>query len=177
MNGEIHLIATLATENNEPIPLGKPDPLNVVCFLGSLPLLACLSSCPHHTDVSSSLSYRDDNRCDADVSLFDRLHRPRVPCSLSPSFCPHAHCGRWRRSQDFGTYPTRRGRTANTDPKRIFAAPIPPNRIEVAVHKSSENYPPVNMGQDGPHCADSQSQDRSFVLNICNDLANGVKTG
>ena len=157
--------------------MGKPDPLNLVCSLGGLQLCVCFSSCPHRTDVSNPLSYRNDNRCDADVSLSDRLHRPWVLCFVPPPFCPHAHRGRWRRSQDFGTYPARRGRTANIDPKQVFAAPIPLNRVEVAVHKSSENYPPGNMCQFGLYNADSQSQDQSFVLNICNDIEDGVKTG
>ena len=66
---------------------------------------------------------------------------------------------------------------ANIDPKRIFAAPIPLNRVEVAVHKSSEDAPPVHMGEHCQYGADSQSQDQSLVLNIGNDLENGVKRG
>jgi hypothetical protein len=55
------------------IPSGKPDPLNLVGSLESLPLNVCFSHCPDRTDVSNSLTYRNGNRCDADVSLFNRL--------------------------------------------------------------------------------------------------------
>jgi hypothetical protein len=67
---------------------------------------------------------------------------------------------------------------ANTDPKLIFAAPIPLDRVEVTVHKSLEDHPPVNMCQlacYGPFGADGHSQDNSLVLSICNDLDRGVK--
>lgn len=40
-----------------------------------------------------------------------------------------------------------RGRAANTDPKLSFAPAIPLNRVEVTLHRSSEVYPPVDMGQ------------------------------
>ena len=161
--------------------MGKPDPFNLVCFLGVLSLIVCFSSCPHRTDVSNSLTYCDDNRCDTDVSLFDRVHRHWVLC-FPPPLCHHANRSRWRRYRDFETCPSQRGRrTPNTDPKRVFATPIPLNQVEVTVHKSSEHYPPASMSQYGPHSAESQSQDQSFVLNIGNDLENlvenGVKTG
>ena len=157
--------------------MGKPDPFNLVCFLGGLSLLVCFSSCPYRTDVSNSLTYCDDNRCDTDVSLFNRLHRHWVLCLPPPPLCHHANRGRWRRYQDFATCPTWRGRTPNTDPKRVFPAPIPVNRVEVAVYKSSENYPPASMGQCVPYSADSQSQAQSFVLNTVNDLDSGIRTG
>lgn len=63
---------------------------------------------------------------------------------------------------------------AITDSKRIFAARFPLNRVEVMMHESSEEYPPTNLSPDS---ADSQSQDKSLVLDISNDLENGVKRG
>jgi hypothetical protein len=61
-----------------------------------------------------------------------------------------------------------RGRTA---PKIVFAALRPLDRVQVPFHRSSDDHPPANMGEYGPYNADSQSQ----VLDICNDLENGVK--
>lgn len=55
-------------------------------------------------------------------------------------------------------------------PNQIFVAPIPLNRVEVVLPS-----PPVNMGQDSPDCGNCQSQDKHLVLNIGNDLENGVK--
>lgn len=76
LNGKIYFIASLATETNKLDPIGKLGPFNLVCFL-----LGCLllhepfsTSFPRQTDVSNSRSYRDVNRCNADVSLFGRLH-------------------------------------------------------------------------------------------------------
>jgi len=78
----------------------------------------------------------------------------------------------------FDAHPDRRRSMANTDPKLIFAAPIPLDRVEVTSHKSSEDYLPVNMGQlasYGPFGADGHSQDKSLVLSISNDPNYGVK--
>ena len=61
---------------------------------------------------------------------------------------------------------------AITDPRLIFAARVP--RVEVVMHECHEDYPPTNLGADG---ADGQSQDQSLVLDISNDLENGVKRG
>jgi len=74
------------------------------------------------------------------------------------------------------TYPSQRGNTASTDPKRIFTAPVPLDRMEVAVHTFSEDYPPANIGQHGSY-SDSQSHDGPLVLSIGSDLENGVKRG
>lgn len=60
------------------------------------------------------------------------------------------------------------------NPKHIFAARIPLNRVGVVVHDCHEDYPPTNVGTDG---ADSQSQDQSLVLDISKDLENGVMSG
>jgi hypothetical protein len=68
---------------------------------------------------------------------------------------------------------------ANADPKRMFASPIPLGRVEVAVHTTSEGYPPSNIGpyvSYGPE-SDSQSQDEHLVSSIGSDLENGVKRG
>jgi hypothetical protein len=62
------------------------------------------------------------------------------------------------------------GNAAIRVPKPVFAAAVPLDRVEVAVHTSSEDYPPENMGQyalSGAYSADGQSQDKSFVLDIC----------
>ena len=40
-----------------------------------------------------------------------------------------------------------RGRAANPDPKLYFAPAIPRNRVKVTLHRSSEVYPPANIGQ------------------------------
>jgi hypothetical protein len=77
-------------------------------------------------------------------------------------------------SKTFEIYSTRRGRKAITDLKPIFAARIPLNLVEVVLHKPSEDYPPTRVGLGG---VDSQSQDKSLVLDISNDLENGVKRG
>jgi hypothetical protein len=98
--------------------------------------------------------------------------------SQPPLFCPNTNRGRCCRS--FHTYPTRMGHATNRVPKPVFTAAVPLNRVEVAVHTSSENYPPENMGQYAPcgtYSADSQSQDKPFVLDICSDRENDVKRG
>jgi hypothetical protein len=62
----------------------------------------------------------------------------------------------------------------------IFATPIPLSRVEVTLHRTFEAYPPVNVSQHVSYGADnveSQSQDKSLVLSIGNDLENGGKTG
>ncbi|KAN0141808.1 hypothetical protein V8E53_000270 [Lactarius tabidus] len=77
-----------------------------------------------------------------------------------------------------GTYPTRRGHMANTDPKLNFAGPISLDQVEVVVHTSSEDYSPVNMKQYasfGLDSADNQSQDKSLVLSVRDDLESCVK--
>lgn len=92
--------------------------------------------------------------------------------------CPHAKHGRCHSS--FDTSQIRSGRTKSSDPRRISSAPIPLDRLEVAVHRASEDYPQANMGQCvsyGTYSAHSQSQDKPLVLSISNDLENGVKNG
>jgi hypothetical protein len=72
------------------------------------------------------------------------------------------------------------GHAANRIPKPVFTAAVPLNRLEVAVHTSSEYYPPENMGQYAPcgtHSADSQSQEMPSVLDICSDRENDVNRG
>jgi hypothetical protein len=69
---------------------------------------------------------------------------------------------------------------ANLDAKSVFAAAVPLDRVDVAVYTSSEDYPPEYMGQyasRGVYSADSQSQDKSFVLDICSDREKGVTRG
>jgi len=67
----------------------------------------------------------------------------------------------------------------NTDPKRMFASPIPLGRVKVAVHTTSEGYPRANIGQYASYDpdSDSQSQDKHLVLSIGSDLENGFKGG
>ena len=95
--------------------------------------------------------------------------------AFSSLLCPHAENRRYRRS--FDTYETRN--VTNNDPKRMFASPNPLGRVEVAVHTTSEGYPPANIGQYVSYGqeSDSQSQDERLVLSIGNDLENGVKRG
>jgi hypothetical protein len=72
------------------------------------------------------------------------------------------------------------GHTANAYPERIFSAPVAISRVEVAVHTSSEGYPPTMTGQRtsyGSYSADSQSQDKPLELGIGIDLEKGVKRG
>ncbi|KAF8259718.1 hypothetical protein EI94DRAFT_1750774, partial [Lactarius quietus] len=80
-------------------------------------------------------------------------------------------------SQAFNIYSNQRGHTGNIDPKRIFAVPISLNQVEVTVQTTSdsENYSPANMYQRGPSRANSPLQDGSLVLNIGNDLENGIQ--
>ena len=52
------------------IPLGIPDPLNLVRFLGSLSLCMFLIQLLH-TDVSNTRTHRVDDRCNADASVLD----------------------------------------------------------------------------------------------------------
>ena len=79
----------------------------------------------------------------------------------------------------FDTFRIRRRRAANTEPKlelTTFAAPIPLNRVEMALHEPSEVYPPANLGQyvsHGPYSTENQSQNKPLVLNIGNDLEKG----
>ena len=157
------------------ILLGKPEPFNLV--RGFLLHVRFSPSFPHHTDVSNSRTYRDVNRCDTNASRFDGLHILWVLCFPPSPFCPNANCCRCCSCQAFGACPTRKGRMANTDPKRIFAPPIPLTRVELAVHESSESSLPANMGQYGQNGSVSQSQDQSFVLDVNDDLENSVKRG
>jgi hypothetical protein len=103
---------------------------------------------------------------------------PEYYASKPPLFCPHANRGRCYRFSH--TYPTQMGHAANRVPKLVYAATVPLDRVEVAVHTSSENYPPESMGQYASCCAysaDSQSQDKPFVVDICSNCENGVKRG
>ncbi|KAF8261251.1 hypothetical protein EI94DRAFT_1833425 [Lactarius quietus] len=80
----------------------------------------------------------------------------------------------------YDTHPTRRARTANTDPTDIFSPPIPLDQMEVAIHTSSEGYQHAKAGQYasyGPYGPYSQSQDKSFLLNTSCDPENDVKRG
>jgi hypothetical protein len=82
--------------------------------------------------------------------------------------------------ESFRTYPAQMGYAANPVPKPGFAVVNPLDRVEVAVHTTSEVYPPENMGQYascGAYSADSQSQDKPFVLDIYSDRENGVTRG
>jgi hypothetical protein len=71
---------------------------------------------------------------------------------------------------------------ASTDPRRIFAASVPLNRVEVSVHTSSnsKDYTPENMGQYAPYGssgANNQSQDNPLVPIIDRYIENDVKRG
>ena len=111
-----------------------------------------------------------------------RMHRSLTDFThsgyhASPSpFCPHAICGRCRRSVH--NYPTPREQTAISDPNRKFSAPISLDRMEVALHTSSGDCPPTKTGQHalyGSYNGHIQSQDKPIVLNIGDDIENGVE--
>ena len=113
-----------------------------------------------------------------------RIHRSLTDFGYSgylyptSPFCPHANFGRCRRSLD--PYSTHREQTANSDPNRIFSAPIPPERVEVALHTSSGDCPPTKTGQDalyGSYSTHIQPQDKPLVLSIGGDIENGVERG
>jgi hypothetical protein len=60
----------------------------------------------------------------------------------------------------------------------IFATPIPLSRVEVTLHRTSEAYPPANVGRYvsyGPYSAESQSQDKPLVLSIGNGQEDGFE--
>ncbi len=83
-------------------------------------------------------------------------------------------------SSTYETSQTRSGRTAGSEPKRISTAPIPLDRMgmEVSVHRSYEDYPPVHTGR-GSYGTDvsTDSQDKPPALGTDIDLENGVKAG
>ena len=69
------------------------------------------------------------------VSLFDRLLRLQIPCFLPIPSCHHANQG--QSPSSFGAYQSR-----ITDTKQIFEVQLSPNRMEAAVHTSTEDCPP-----------------------------------
>ena len=63
-------------------------------------------------------------------------------------------------------------------PKMRFATPIPLNRVEVSLQRTSEAYSPSKVGQHvsyGPNNAESQSQDKPVVISIGNCQEDGVE--
>ncbi|KAF8259720.1 hypothetical protein EI94DRAFT_1750784 [Lactarius quietus] len=69
-------------------------------------------------------------------------------------------------------------RAISSDPKRFNAAPIPLDRVDPAVHRSSEDSTPANMSKFfsyGTNSADRQSHDKPVALSINNDLEDGVE--
>jgi hypothetical protein len=85
-----------------------------------------------------------------------------------------------RSPSSFETHQTNRGHTANADPKLIFSAPVPLNRVDVAVHTYSEDHPLAKMGKyasDSLCGSDNQSQDKPLVPGIGSDVENGVQRG
>jgi hypothetical protein len=62
----------------------------------------------------------------------------------------------------------------------MSSAPIALDRVEVEVHTSSESYPPATMGQYAsyfPYSANSQSQDKCFVLGNGSGVESDVERG
>ncbi|KAN0141797.1 hypothetical protein V8E53_000259 [Lactarius tabidus] len=110
---------------------------------------------------------------------FDAMFQ--TPAIMGMTICAtrmHRSLTDFTNPESFHTYPIRMGHAANRVPKPLSAAAAPLDRVEVAVHTSSEDYPPLNMGQYascGAYSADNQSQDKSFVLDICSDRESGVK--
>ncbi|KAN0141813.1 hypothetical protein V8E53_000275 [Lactarius tabidus] len=81
-------------------------------------------------------------------------------------------------SGSFDTSQDPSGRTMSSNPRRFPSAPIPLSRVDVAVHRSSEDSAPANIGQFASYdtySADSQSHDKPLVLSLGNDLENGIK--
>ena len=171
----IYFSASQATENNELDPVGIIRCFQSRMFLRRFAGTACFSFCPRHTDVSTYRTSCDDNCCDKNVSLFDRILRSRVLYFLPPPFSPFANRGRCLTS--FATFRIRRGRGAKIESKMIFATPIPLNRVEVSLHRTSEAYPSVNVSQYayGPYSAESRSQDKPLVISIGNGQEDGVE--
>ena len=160
------------------IPLGKPDPFNLVRSLGGrhphefshLVLAIQMFQTPALIvmSIAATRMYRSLTDFTSTSGYYaSRLFR-----------CSHAKRDRCRSS--LHTSQIQSGRTMKSDPRRISSAPIPLDRLEVAVHRSSEEYPQANMGQYvsyGTYSADSQSHDKPLVLSLSNDLENGVKKG
>jgi hypothetical protein len=91
-----------------------------------------------------------------------------------------SHANPCRLPRSFDSYLSGTGHTANAHPKRIFSAPVAVSRVEVAVHTSSEGYPPTMTDQRtsyGSYSADSRSQDKRLELGIGSDLENGIERG
>ena len=143
LNGEIYLTAFLEIENNQ--LFGKSRSFQSRMFLRGLSLHMILTVSRRTADVSSPRTYRDDNRCDADVSLFDRLPRHLVLCVPRPPSCRYANRGRSRSS--FDTSPT-----PMTNTKQIFEVQIPLDRVEVALHGSSADHSLANTARHASHC-------------------------
>jgi len=81
-------------------------------------------------------------------------------------------------SMSLDTYSTQREQTANSDPNRRSSAPIPLDRVEVALHTSSGDCLPAKTSQYelyGSHSAHTQPQDKPLVLGMGSDLESGVE--
>ena len=66
----------------------------------------------------------------------------------------------------------------NTASNMRFATPIPLNRVEVSLHRTSEAYPAAKEGQYvsySAHSAENQSQDKPVVISIGNGQEDGVE--
>ena len=77
----------------------------------------------------------------------------------------------------FHFFLTRRAHEVQTLPKMRFATPLPFNRVEVGLHRTSEAYPPAKVDRYvsyGPYSAGSQLQDKPVVLSIGNGQEDGV---
>jgi hypothetical protein len=92
-----------------------------------------------------------------------RMHR---------SLSDYAHSS----GSSFDTYPTRRGHTSNSDP-RTLTTPIPLDRVEVAVHTSSQDYPLTKVDSYGPYDSKSQLQDKAPGLGNGSDLEHEAERG
>ena len=80
-------------------------------------------------------------------------------------------------SHFFDTFLTRRAHEVQTLPKMRFATPLPLNRVEVGLHRTSEAYPAAKVDRHvsyGPYSAGSQFQDKPVVLSIGNGQEDGV---
>ena len=163
LNCKLYFILSLATENDELYPIGKirspqcrmfPD--SRFCHMSvsySAPIVLQMFQTP--TLIVMTIAATRMHRSLTDFT-YSGYYTSRLLCSVL-LLSPGSEC-----VSCFGTHPNRIRCMANTNSKLTFAAPIPLDRVEVTVHKSSEDHPPVNkcqLSSYGPFGADSHSQE------------------
>ncbi|KAN0141453.1 hypothetical protein V8E53_000698 [Lactarius tabidus] len=158
LNGKINDIASLTTENNKLDLDGKTRSFQFRMFL--------LGRFAATTVV---------------LIMFPLLQMFQIPAIIGMSICAtrmYRSLTDFTNPKSFDNYLPSTGHTANAHPKRIFSAPVAVSRVEVAVHTSSEAYPPTMKDQRvsyGSYSADSQSQDKPLELGFYDDVENCVE--